>query len=597
MPRRDTGPAVVSPLDAGPLPGAATQYLTDPSQQELDALRGVLDARLAALEAALANPHESEALEPLVVALARVATTEADATATRLCRQARLEAQTEVAAVKAGAEKQLQLERSAAATARSSVEKASADLEAERRTTVRLRRELDQARTVVETARAEEVRLRREFQQSQVALGAERAAGERLVRALDETRALLGAERAAAATLRGALDEAEQRSVASEREKTDEIRAIQTRVEHDRGQEQASAERVTEQLAARERDLDEAHRLADARRVELENARQTAAAYQAELDAARRGAEAQREELEAARATARARQDDLDAAATELDGLEAHYAATEKDRAALEQAWREAMAQGEATMRERDELARELRELTRIAEASAADGQAQSTRTATELAETVRAWRDAEARAGAAVRVLETRSAELHAEREMALTAGARHEETREALEQRIAELTQQLADLTVVPVAPVESPEAEVVISLDELAVADPRLPAMPAVDAPPWPVEQPTRAASRHAFERAVDVLIDGGSAALVDLSTTGAQVISPTPLKPNRVVKLHVPSDTTPVACRGKIVWARLEAPASGGPLSYRAGVCFMDVDVAVVAEFLARRPGSQ
>jgi hypothetical protein len=86
-------------------------------------------------------------------------------------------------------------------------------------------------------------------------------------------------------------------------------------------------------------------------------------------------------------------------------------------------------------------------------------------------------------------------------------------------------------------------------------------------------------------------VQVLIDGGAAELADLSTTGAQVISPTPLKPNRVVKLQLPSDTTPIACRGKIVWARLEPPSSGAPPRYRAGVYFMGVHHPAVAAFLA------
>ena len=66
--------------------------MADPSQHELDALRTALDQRLAALEAGLANPDGSEALENLVIELARVATAEADATATRVCLQARREA-------------------------------------------------------------------------------------------------------------------------------------------------------------------------------------------------------------------------------------------------------------------------------------------------------------------------------------------------------------------------------------------------------------------------------------------------------------------------------------------------------------------------
>ena len=120
MSRHRLSPAVVSQPETGLSPAAVSQYLGDASQRELDALRTALDKRLAALEAALANPDESEALESLVIELGRVATAEADATATRVCLQARLEAQEQVAAAQTDAEQQLQTERSAAAALRSS---------------------------------------------------------------------------------------------------------------------------------------------------------------------------------------------------------------------------------------------------------------------------------------------------------------------------------------------------------------------------------------------------------------------------------------------------------------------------------------------
>jgi chromosome segregation ATPase len=582
---------VVSQPETGLSPAAVRQYLADTSQRELDALRAALDKRLAALEAALANPGESEALEHLVIALARVATAEADATATRLCLQARVEAQEEVAASHTAAEERLQTERSAAAELRSSLDQTKVALGEESRTAKELRRELDQARSAIEVTRAEEERLRHEFQESQTTLEAEHAAGELLCRTLEDTRAALEAERAAAATLHAALDKAEQGIAASEREHALAIRAIQERSDHDRGLEQASAALLVEQLAARDRDLDEARHVAEARQADIEHARRAAAAHQEQLDAARRAAEAQRDELEAARRAADARRDDLEAAAAQLDGLEAQYAATEKNRAALEQACQEATARAEAAQRDRDALARELHDLKQAAGAVEADAQTQSTRRDTELAETEHAWKDAETRAETAARDLEARSAELRAEREMAMEAGVQHEEMRESFEQRIRDLERQLADLALVPLASVDSPEVEVVISLDELALEDEPPPAMPTVDAPPVQADQPLRAASRHAFHHAVQVLIDGDAAGLADLSITGAQVTSPTPLKPNRVVKLQLPSDTTPIACRGKIVWARLEPQSPGAPPRYRAGVYFMGVDLPAVATFLA------
>ena len=94
------------------------------------------------------------------------------------------------------------------------------------------------------------------------------------------------------------------------------------------------------------------------------------------------------------------------------------------------------------------------------------------------------------------------------------------------------------------------------------------------------PAAVYDAPRRASRHAFIQDLQIQIDGSATQLVDLSTTGAQVISPTALKPNRMVKVALPMGDGAVSCRGKIVWARLEPPSAGRSLCYRAGVLFTD-----------------
>ena len=72
---------VQSPAD--PLPDRLKQYLSDTARREIEALRAELDSRLLALEAALAHPDPHESLETLVIELARVATTEAEASVAR----------------------------------------------------------------------------------------------------------------------------------------------------------------------------------------------------------------------------------------------------------------------------------------------------------------------------------------------------------------------------------------------------------------------------------------------------------------------------------------------------------------------------------
>jgi hypothetical protein len=104
------------------------------------------------------------------------------------------------------------------------------------------------------------------------------------------------------------------------------------------------------------------------------------------------------------------------------------------------------------------------------------------------------------------------------------------------------------------------------------------------------PADVHDPPRRASRQAFNEDVQIQIDGSATMLVDLSMTGAQVISPTALKPNRMVKVSLPLGDTSVACRGKIVWARLEPPSAGRALCYRAGVLFTTPDEAAIQSFI-------
>ena len=95
-------------------------------------------------------------------------------------------------------------------------------------------------------------------------------------------------------------------------------------------------------------------------------------------------------------------------------------------------------------------------------------------------------------------------------------------------------------------------------------------------AVDEPAPALDQRgTRRAARIRIREGVEVAVDGNSAALVDLSMVGAQVVSPTVLKPNQRVRVIMGEGKTAVRCSGAVAWAAFEMP-KGMPTRYRAGI---------------------
>lgn len=95
-------------------------------------------------------------------------------------------------------------------------------------------------------------------------------------------------------------------------------------------------------------------------------------------------------------------------------------------------------------------------------------------------------------------------------------------------------------------------------------------------------------TRRAPRLPIDGALEVLVDGNPATLVNMSTTGAQVISPTILRPNQRVRVWLPDPVRPIRFSAIVAWAAFEMPP--GKVHYRAGLEFFDADPDVVAQFI-------
>ncbi len=98
-------------------------------------------------------------------------------------------------------------------------------------------------------------------------------------------------------------------------------------------------------------------------------------------------------------------------------------------------------------------------------------------------------------------------------------------------------------------------------------------------------------TRRAPRHRIKGKVEILVDGNVATLVDLSIIGAQVVSPTILKPNQRVRMALNDDLGNVRFNAAVAWASFEIPPNSGP-RYRAGLAFVDADAPAVDAFCIR-----
>jgi len=95
-------------------------------------------------------------------------------------------------------------------------------------------------------------------------------------------------------------------------------------------------------------------------------------------------------------------------------------------------------------------------------------------------------------------------------------------------------------------------------------------------------------TRRAPRVKIVDGVEVLIDGSPAVLIDLSVVGAQVVSPTILRPNQRVRMILPDEERPIRCLAGVAWAAFEMPKSGP--RYRAGIEFFDAESGNLDRFI-------
>ena len=113
------------------------------------------------------------------------------------------------------------------------------------------------------------------------------------------------------------------------------------------------------------------------------------------------------------------------------------------------------------------------------------------------------------------------------------------------------------------------------------------------PAVAAPALD-QTGTRRAPRFKIAGRVEVVIDGKTAVLVDLSTVGAQVVTQLAIKVDQEIAMALPDTEGVVRFKAKVAWTAFAQTADGAP-RYRAGIDFVDADAEEVGAFLERHKG--
>ncbi len=106
------------------------------------------------------------------------------------------------------------------------------------------------------------------------------------------------------------------------------------------------------------------------------------------------------------------------------------------------------------------------------------------------------------------------------------------------------------------------------------------------PAVESTPNPEVRldhtGTRRAPRVRVRSGIEISVDGNTARLIDLSGLGAQVISPTILRPNQRIRVALPTEPGVARVVAVVAWAAFEFPKGRPEPQYRAGLEFKNHD---------------
>lgn len=559
---------------------ALLNQLSDSARQDLDGLRAAFDQRIAAVTASLTGPDQSGSLEPMVEDLLRAAVEQAEAAASRARLESQEVARTQLVAAQAEAQSRLDAELASNAALRENLKKAQQqghslqnEVAAIQKARATIETQLEQG----QTARAELANALADVQREAATLRDDVQARAVSLAAVEARLHLLEGERA---QLQQTRKEAEARLDVATRERMALAEALEDAQEA-ASLARAETESCREEIEAATQNVKETHE-----RLEAE--------IQALRDERRRGGLAL-EALDRVRGALHA----FDAVTSGSDLLETFVAqlGREFDRAAI------FLVRGHSLEGWRSVGLDPTTNIENLAVPLTLDSpltRAISDRTSAILSEnpegTTVGLLGGSASCAIAIPI-------LAAERVVAV-AYAEHAQD---LQGDAADAGLKIADIlgyhvsrcltAIATRAPADQPDFAA--PLDEAwserldrAEASPLASLRPTASDAPRLYTGPARQAPRVRMPAGIEVLVDSSVSLLVDLSSGGAQVLSPKAMRPNYTVRLVLPREEGALPCNGRIVWAAFEVSRVSGTALYRAGVQFIDVDARALNNFLVR-----
>jgi hypothetical protein len=99
-------------------------------------------------------------------------------------------------------------------------------------------------------------------------------------------------------------------------------------------------------------------------------------------------------------------------------------------------------------------------------------------------------------------------------------------------------------------------------------------------------------TRCAPRFEMQPDVEAKVNGTAGRLVNLSTTGSQLLAPLRVRPAEGIRVTLSDDSSDLRLAGVIAWVNLEISARAASQRYRFGVEFRGADPKLLETFCSR-----